>query len=80
MGLFPQKMCLLFSAYFIRIAERNNFVEDFFSIPARVCKNAGIFYAGTNGTNSCYCRHQKKVFFSVPKCTHAADIPTNILK
>jgi DNA transposase THAP9 len=35
----------------------------------RVCKNAGIFYAGTNGTNSCYCRqcrqcrHQKKIFF-----------------
>jgi hypothetical protein len=34
MGKFPQKMCLFFWAYFIRIEKRSNFVEDFFSIPA----------------------------------------------
>jgi hypothetical protein len=30
----PQQICLFFWAYFIGIAKRNNFVEDFFSIRA----------------------------------------------
>jgi hypothetical protein len=34
MGNLPQKLCLIFFAYFIRIAKRNNFVEEFFSIRA----------------------------------------------
>jgi hypothetical protein len=32
MGLFPQKNLLVFLAYFIRIAKRNNFVEEIFQI------------------------------------------------
>jgi hypothetical protein len=32
-GNLPQKMCLFFWAYFIRIAKRNNFVEEIFSEP-----------------------------------------------
>jgi hypothetical protein len=31
MGNLPQKICLFFWAYFIPIAKRNNFVEEFFS-------------------------------------------------
>jgi hypothetical protein len=34
MGLFYQKMCLFFFAYFICIAKRNNFVEEICSIRA----------------------------------------------
>jgi hypothetical protein len=34
MGYLPQKMCMYFWAYFIRMAKRNNFVEVFYSILA----------------------------------------------
>jgi hypothetical protein len=61
MGLFPQKMCLFFW-HFIRIANRNNFVEEFFSIRAlfrrenSICKfknNGRSFFAPkTEGTGN----------------------------
>jgi hypothetical protein len=51
------------------------------SVATMVCKNAGIFYAGTNGTNSCYCRQcrHQNFFFGI-EMLKAAVIPTNILK
>jgi hypothetical protein len=49
MGNLPQKMCLFFWAYFIRITERNNFVKDFFSIQALFRRENSICKFKNNG-------------------------------
>jgi hypothetical protein len=57
MGLFPQKIDLFFLAYFIRIAKRNNFVEENFSIRTLFRRENSIWKFKNNGRS----------FFLLPK-------------